>query len=65
MQNYFPVIRNIALPTVTKNNGGGSIKPHVNYATGLIACTIPRKSILSKIAYTCEKRGMNREKIRR
>lgn len=63
MQNYFPVIRNDCLPAVTKNNGGGSIKPHVNYVTGLIAYTTPRKSILSKIAYTCEKRGMNREKI--
>ena len=63
MQNHFPVIRNDCLPAVTKNNGGGSIKPHVNYVTGLIACTIPRKSILSKITYTCQKRGMNREKI--
>ena len=39
------------------------LSPHVNYVTGLVAYTIPRKSILSKIAYTCEKHGMNREKI--
>lgn len=37
--------------------------PYVNYVTGLIACTIPRKSILSKITYTCQKRGLNQEKI--
>ena len=36
----------------------------VNYVTGLIACTIPRKSILSKITYTCQKRGLNQEKIK-
>lgn len=60
MQNYFPVIRNDCLPAVTKT-GGGSIRPYVNYVTGLIACTIPRKSILSKITYACQKRGLNQE----
>ena len=59
---YFPIIRNDCLPAVTKT-GGGSIRPYVNYVTGLIACTIPRKSILSKITYTCQKRGLNQEKI--
>lgn len=59
MQNYFPVIRNDCLPAVTKTMEG----PYVNYVTGLIACTIPRKSILSKITYTCQKRGLNQEKI--
>lgn len=62
MQNYFPVIRSDCLPAVTKTMEAGQLSP-VNYVTGLIACTIPRKSILSKIAYTCEKSGMNREKI--
>lgn len=54
MQNHFPVIRNDCLPAVAKSNNG--VEPfmvHVNYVTGLIACTIPRKSILSKITYTC------------
>lgn len=60
------VIRNDYLSTVAKeNNVGTHFRPRVNYVTGLIACTIPRKSILSKIAYTCEKREMNREKINR
>ena len=63
MQNYFPVIRNDCLPAVLKTMEADQLSPHVNYVTGLVAYTIPRKSILSKIAYTCEKHGMNREKI--
>lgn len=63
MQNYFPVIRNDCLPAVTKTMEADPIRPYVNYVTGLIACTIPRKSILSKITYTYQKRGLNQEKI--
>lgn len=62
MQNYFPVIRSDCLPAVTKTMEADQLSP-VNYVTGLIACTIPRKSILSKITYTCQKRGLNQEKI--
>lgn len=57
------VIRNDYLPTVTKsNNRNEPFKAHVNYVTGLIVYTILRKSILSKIAYACQKCGMNQEK---
>lgn len=66
MQNYFLVIRNDCLPAVAKsNNRDEPFKVHTNYVTGLIACTIPRKSILSKITYTCQKRGMSQEEINR
>lgn len=64
MQEHFPVIRNDCLPVVVKNNNGDKpFKAHVNYVTGLIVYTILRKSILSKIAYACQKCGMNQEEV--